>query len=71
MRVLVVWGCSEPKSLLRKTILDYIYSFQRYDTNNRYYYLNVPFYSSAWDYSWIEEGMFDVVLFTCTFLELL
>ncbi len=68
MRILIVWGNRQPIKETRNTILDYIFSFQKYDTNNTYYYLNLIDGTERWDFSWIKEGMFDVVLFTCTFL---
>ncbi len=68
MRVLIVWGNLEPRRNLRNTIVDYIAAFPKYDKKNTYFYLNLPRISSGWNYDWIKEGMFDVVLFTCTFL---
>ena len=70
MRVLVVWSYTEPKSYLRNTIRDYVYSFKKYDKKNKYYYLNLPYFASKWSLSWIKEGMFDVILFTNRFLDI-
>lgn len=68
MRVLIVWGNLTPKKELRNTVVDYIYSFPKYDKDDSFFILNIPWTSSSWNYEWIKEGMFDVVLFTCTFL---
>lgn len=68
MRILIVWACREPKKRMRNAILDYVEAFPKYDKDNHYFYLNLVDASSGWDYSWIKDGMFDAILFTCTFL---
>lgn len=68
MRVLIVWANLEPKRNLRNTVIDYLSAFPRYDKKNEYYYLNLAKITPSWDYKWIKEGTFDLILFTCTFL---
>lgn len=68
MRVLILWR--QAKLQIRNTIRDYALSFQRYDSENEYFYFNVYNGRYAEDYKWIEEGMFDAVLFHYSVLSL-
>lgn len=68
MRVLIVCGVLDPWKNLRNAVIDYLEAFGKYDKSNDYYFLNMPRITSEWGYSWIKDGTFDVVLFTCTFL---
>ena len=68
MRVLIIWKHEEPENRMRKTIVDYVRSFERYDKNNEYHYLNLTCRLSLRLLEWIEEDTFDTIVFTCTFL---
>ena len=70
MRILVLWRQCAPDIKMRKTDMDHAFSLHRYDTNNEYFYFNIYYGRFAEDYSWIEEKMFDVVIFHYTALEL-
>ncbi len=61
MRILILWrrGTTD----MRNTIVDHALSFQKYDTNNEYFYFNVYNGRFIEDYSWIDKTMFDMVIF--------
>lgn len=61
MRVLVLWRRGNLEC--RNTIVDHALSFQRYDKENEYFYFDIYNGRFAEDYAWIEEGMFDAVIF--------
>ncbi len=62
MRILVIYNAG---LIERNTTKDYLCSFKQYDLNNEYYYLPVR---SPKDLKWIKPGMFDALVFDCTFL---
>ncbi len=68
MRVLVLWR--QRTSNMRNTILDNVFCFQRYDLENEYFYFNIYNGRFPKDYKWIDETMFDAVMFHCTALGL-
>ena len=61
MRVLVLWR--QPVINMRNTIIDHAFSFQKYDVKNEYFYFNIYNGRFAEDYSWIDDKMFDIVIF--------
>ena len=61
MRILVLWRQADVN--IRKTIIDHVSCFQRYDVENEYFYFNIYNGRFAEDYGWIEESMFDAVIF--------
>ena len=61
MRILVLWR--RPAINMRKTIIDHACCFQKYDVENEYFYFNIYNGRFAKDYNWIDEKMFDVVIF--------
>lgn len=61
MRILVLWR--QGMINMRKTIIDHAFCFQKYDANNEYFYFNVYNGRFAKDYNWIDERMFDIVIF--------
>ena len=61
MRILVLWRQTAVN--MRKTIIDHAFCFQKYDVNNEYFYFNIYNGRFAEDYNWIDENMFDVVIF--------
>lgn len=61
MRVLVFFRRGE--LLARNTILDHAFSLKKYDKKNEYFYFDIWNGRYKKDYSWIQKGMFDVVIF--------
>ncbi|MFG6334315.1 MAG: hypothetical protein K1W20_02390 [Lachnospiraceae bacterium] len=70
MRILVLWRQCAVDSKMRKTDIDHAFSLYKYDTKNEYFYFNIYNGRFAEDYSWIEEKMFDAVIFHYTAMEL-
>lgn len=70
MRVLVLWRQCAVDAKMRKTDIDHAFCLKRYDVNNEYFYFNIYNGRFAEDYSWIEERMFDAVIFHYTAMEL-
>ncbi|MCI9429417.1 MAG: hypothetical protein HFI94_04675 [Lachnospiraceae bacterium] len=68
MRVLVLWRKASDR--LRNTIIDHAFCFQRYDKENEYFYFNIFNGRRAEDYEWIEQGLFDAVIFHYSALSL-
>ena len=66
MRILIVWRSAVPK--IRQTIIDYVFSFSRYDKDDHFFYLDVGRTIQLKDYKWIEPQMFDAVIFHYTIL---
>lgn len=61
MRVLVFYRQGE--LIARNTIIDHAFSLKNYDHNNEYFYFDIWNGRYEKDYSWIQNGMFDVVVF--------
>lgn len=61
MRILVLW--KQDAVIMRNTILDSAFCFQKYDKENEYFYFNIYGGRFPEDYSWIDETMFDIVIF--------
>lgn len=61
MRILVLWRRGTID--IRNTILDHACCFKRYDKSNEYFYFDVYNGRYAEDYNWINEEMFDMVIF--------
>lgn len=63
-RILVIWGGNFEN---RRTIIDHLYSFERYDEKNNYIYLRMDAHVKLTNYSWIKKGIFDAVIFHYSF----
>lgn len=68
MRVLILWR--RGTIYIRNTILDHAFCFRKYDKENEYFYFDVFNGRFQEDYSWINEKMFDVVIFHYSALSL-
>lgn len=68
MRILVMWR--RGTLTCRNTIVDHVFSFQRYDDENEYFYFDIWNGRYANDYDWITKEMFDVVIFHYSLLAL-
>lgn len=70
MRVLVLWRQDEVDAKMRNTIIDHAFCLKKYDVDNEYFYFNIYNGRFAEDYHWIDENMFDVVIFHYSALSL-
>lgn len=68
MRILVLWR--QHTANIRNTILDHAFCLKKYDADNEYFYFNIYNGRFAEDYNWIDEKMFDVVIFHYSALSL-
>lgn len=70
MRILVFWRQDVVDTKMRNTIIDHAFCFKKYDADNEYFYFNIYNGRFAEDYKWIDEKMFDVVIFHYSALSL-
>lgn len=70
MRILVLWKQWAVETKMRNTIIDHVFCFKKYDADNEYFYFNMYNGRFAEDYNWIDEKMFDVVIFHYSALSL-
>lgn len=68
MRILVLWRQGGVE--VRKTILDHVFCFEKYDKEDEFFYFDIWKGQSAKDYAWIEPNMFDAVIFHYSALSL-
>lgn len=66
MRILIVWQSGSYS--IRQTIIDHVFSFDKYDKENHYFYFDIRTKVKKKDYEWIQQEMFDAVIFHYTML---
>lgn len=61
MRILILWRQGTLET--RKTIIDHVFCFEKYDKQDEFFFYDILNGRFSEDYAWIEQNMFDAVIF--------